>query len=53
MDFWDRSASTIIAGVIAHALTGPGVSPEMRTLYGVRDMLKNLRNEIAAGVDGE
>jgi hypothetical protein len=24
MDFWDRSSSTIIAGVIAHVLTAPG-----------------------------
>ena len=44
-DFWDRNASTVIAGAIAHALTGPGVRPELRTLYGVRDVLKNLRNE--------
>jgi hypothetical protein len=41
-DFWDRSASVIIAGVIAHVLTTPGIRPELRTLYSVRDLLKNL-----------
>ncbi len=44
-DFWDRTASTVIAGVIAHVLAGETIRPELRTLYGVRDLLKNLRNE--------
>jgi type IV secretory pathway TraG/TraD family ATPase VirD4 len=44
-DFWDRSASIIIAGAVAHVLTGETVRPEMRNLYGVRDVLKNLRSE--------
>ena len=44
-DFWDRSASVVIAGAVAHVLTGEGIRPELRTLYGVRDVLKNLRNE--------
>jgi len=44
-DFWDRSASNVISGVIAHVLTGEGGSPEKRTLYGVRDLLKNIGNE--------
>src|SRR5205823_1513082 len=44
-DFWDRTSSIVIAGAVAHVLTGKGIGPEMRTLYGVRDVLKNLRNE--------
>ena len=44
-DFWDRSASVIIAGVIAHVLTVPGIRPELRTLYSVRDLLKSINNE--------
>jgi hypothetical protein len=44
-DFWDRSSTTIIAGAVAHVLTGETIRPELRTLYSVRDVLKNLRNE--------
>ncbi len=44
-DFWDRTSSIVIAGAVAHVLTGPTVRAELRTLYGVRDVLKNLRNE--------
>ena len=44
-DFWDRSSSIVIAGAVAHVLTGETIRPELRTLYGVRDLLKNLRNE--------
>ena len=44
-DFWDRTSSIIIAGAVAHVLTGETIRPELRTLYGVRDLLKNLRNE--------
>ncbi len=32
-------------GAVAHVLTGQGIRPELRTLYGVRDCLKNLTNE--------
>ena len=45
-DFWDRSASVVIAGAVAHVLTGQTIRPELRTLYGIRDVLKNLRNEL-------
>jgi type IV secretory pathway TraG/TraD family ATPase VirD4 len=44
-DFWDRTSSIVIAGAVAHVLTGETIRPELRTLYGVRDLLKNLRNE--------
>lgn len=44
-DFWDRSASNLISGIIAHVLTDPAVSPEKRTLFGVRDVLRHIGNE--------
>jgi len=46
------SHSIIIAGAVAHVLTGETIRPEPRTLHGVRDVLKNLRNDAVRRYNG-
>ncbi|MDQ2763854.1 MAG: type IV secretory system conjugative DNA transfer family protein, partial [Pseudomonadota bacterium] len=43
--FWDRATKTIINGIVAHLLTGPGIEPGAKTLYGVRHWLQHVTEE--------
>lgn len=44
-DFWDRSASTLISGIIAFVLTHPTLTPAERNLLAVRLLLKKLSDK--------
>ena len=54
VDFWDRSAATLISGVIAFVLVHTGLPPAEKNLTAVRMILKMLGNkdirEHAAGL---
>ncbi|PZR93605.1 MAG: hypothetical protein DLM68_00805 [Hyphomicrobiales bacterium] len=45
VDFWDRSAATLISGAIALVLSHPGTPAKDKNLWAVRVFLKGLGNK--------
>lgn len=44
--FWDESAKSVIAGLIAHLITRPGADPENLTLPMIRELLAVNRDNL-------